>query len=77
MTTCHYHFSAGTSSKGTIGFCATIKAESKADAIRRLQELMPQELEVRIHGLTGDEYVSVYFNTDALNPRHIDDVIED
>lgn len=34
-----YHFSCGNSSRNTVGFCATVKAHSKAEAVTILQIL--------------------------------------
>jgi hypothetical protein len=72
-----YHFSLGNSTKGPIGFCALIKAESKADAVSLLKKVLPDELEVRPMG--GDKenasvvYIAVYFNDEAIKVRCIDE----
>ena len=39
-----YHFSAGNSSCGPIGFCARVLACSKQQAIERLLQALPSEV---------------------------------
>lgn len=72
-----YHFDCGNSNKGAIGFCAAVRAHSKAEATDILQSVMPEEYETEIQ--VNDEsgrtlYVTVYFNSENIKPRHIDSV---
>lgn len=72
-----YHFSLGNSTKGPIGFCALIKAESKADAVALLKKVLPQEFEVRPLGTDEENaavvYIAAYFNDKKITVRTIDE----
>lgn len=71
----NYHFSLGNSSKGPVGFCAVISAESPEAAVVRLQELLPPELNVADgNPLSETEYVYAYFNAKAVTVDDIDSV---
>jgi hypothetical protein len=72
----NYHFSLGNSTEGPLGFCATVRAQSKAAAVTRLKELLPEELEVKPEGLEGGEYVTIFLNSGAINARDIDEAEE-
>lgn len=71
-----YHFDVGDSSTGPIGFCARVTAASKATALARLREELPQEVEVR-RGIEGEsiEYILVYLNGEAVTIDDIDEVL--
>jgi len=70
-----YHVSAGNSSKGPIGFCAEIRAKSKAEAIRKLGNIIPDHLELKNYASRlGIEYVTIYFNVDAVTEEDVDEV---
>ena len=72
-----FHFSAGNSSKGPIGFCAVILAKSKADALARLKRVMPDSL--KVHPLGDDEdnaavvYIQIYINDSKITVKDIDE----
>jgi hypothetical protein len=68
-----YHFSAGNSSRGAVGFCARVRAESKKKAVEILREAMPAELAVHAED-KAVIYLEVYFNDLALRTSHIDEV---
>lgn len=62
-----FHFSCGDSSKGPVGFCASITAETAEEALKILKAQLPEELMVVEDNLPGDkDYIQVYFNADAI-----------
>jgi hypothetical protein len=65
-----FHFSLGDSSDGPIGFCANIEAESPEKALEILRERLPGASEI---SGDGQEYITVYFNGDAVTVDDIDD----
>lgn len=75
-----YHFSLGNSTDGPVGFCARVSANSKEEAVKILQEAMPQELpqELETLGIIGQrpsiEYFSIYLNPNAITVNDIDEV---
>ena len=71
-----YHFDLGNSSKGPVGFCARVTANSKVEALNILRQAIDIEdgLHVRPpYGLEGVEYIRVYFNSEAVSTADIDD----
>ncbi len=70
-----YHFSLGNSDKGPIGYCAVVKAASKADAVEVLRAALPQEHPV-IDGYESIVYLTVYFNEAAVKASAIDEITE-
>lgn len=68
-----YHFDVGNSSTGPIGLCATIKANSKKEALERLQELLPTEWPIDV-GQDSGEYFNIYLNADNITVKDIDEV---
>jgi hypothetical protein len=79
MPTYSYHFNVGNSTTGSIGYCARIEAESKAAAVERLRELLPEAVEdVGPCGELGaHEYIHVYFNYETQPTVDDIDEIED
>jgi len=73
-----YHFSLGDSSNGSVGFCASILANTKEEALKILQEDLPieYELDSARFGQKVD-YIAVYFNPDEITIEDIDDWEED
>jgi hypothetical protein len=72
-----YHFSAGNSSKGPIGFCATVRAHSKAEAVELLSSALPETYETGISENNGAVlYLNVYFNSQAVKASQIDEVTD-
>lgn len=74
-----YHFSCGNSTRNTVGFCATVKAHSKAEAVTILQSCMPGEYETSME--ENDEagrlvYFTFYLNGEAVKARHIDEIFD-
>lgn len=74
-----YHFSFGDSNSGPVGYCAGIRASSKAEAVKRLRKHLlvytagaPVELR---HARPG-EYVTAYFNEGYVNEDDIDEVCD-
>lgn len=77
-----YHFSLDNSTKGFIGFCAMIMAESKEAAVARLRDNIPLEIEVPIFAPAGStrktardyrfEYLTLYVNPDVITIENID-----
>lgn len=75
-----FHFDLGNSSKGQIGASGSIKAYSKEEALKILQDELPEDgVEVKSWGEDGHafEYCEVYFNTDAITLADLDDGDED
>lgn len=75
MPQSEYHFSCGNSNRGTIGFCASVKAESRQEAVELLAGFLPTELTIPVHG-DAVLYVQIYLNPDRISVRHIDEVLE-
>jgi hypothetical protein len=69
-----YHFSLGDSSDGPIGFCASVEATSKGQAVARLKATLPEDHGISPSGVEGVAYVRVYFNPKAISELDIDDV---
>ncbi len=70
-----YHFSLGNSSKGPVGFCASIVAESANEAVERLKRSMPMEVQAEHAGaLALDEYIEIYLNPARITVNDIDEV---
>jgi hypothetical protein len=72
-----YHFSFGNSTDGPVGFCARVRAKSRAEAARLLRKAMPPSQKVTVLNTRGIEYVEAYFNPDALTTKGIDEEPED
>ena len=85
-----YHFYLGYSTKGCLGMCARVVANSKRDAVRFLKDAFENSpieasfkldaphqgtIELRLQAWSV-EYIHVYVNMNNLLPRHIDDVEE-
>jgi len=68
-----FHFSCGDSNEGPIGFCCTIRAKTKAGALKKLRGMLPEEYEVHLDAGSVD-YFNVYFNSDNIT---IDDIAEE
>lgn len=70
-----FHFSAGDSTDGPVGFCAEIEAETEAEALEKLKAALPEILEVdpKLNSWKDIVYVNVYFNTDRLTLADIDE----
>ena len=71
-----YHFSLGNSSNGAIGFCASVRGDSKREAVERLKRLLPTEVGVKNSDFGTGEYLEIYFNPTAIRTRNIDEVEE-
>lgn len=77
-----YHFSLGDSTKGPVGFCATIKAESPERAVEILKRVLPDDKKVRPcsdddRDNDAAEYIEIYFNRAAITAKNIDGIEED
>jgi hypothetical protein len=70
-----YHFDVGNSNDGPLGFCATIRANNKKEALERLQALLPGEWPIDV-GQNGNEYLQVYFNSDHITIKDINEVTD-
>ncbi len=68
-----YLFSLGNSNVGPIGFCARIRANSKAKALYLLKEVLPTDVGVDPYEDEGVEYIRVYFNDEAVTVTDIED----
>jgi hypothetical protein len=72
----NYHFSLGDSSVGPVGFCATVQAQSEAEAVKLLRKaLEPYESGIGVIDREGAiDYVHVYINVGAITEKDIDEV---
>jgi len=75
-----FHFSLGNSSKGPIGFCATVVAEDMNEAVKKMKKAVEWIGELdgkKASGLGSEhpdvEYLQVYFNANAITWKAIDD----
>lgn len=75
-----YHFDVGNSNDGPIGLCASITADSKEEALTRLQLVLefhcdglPVDLRYALPDRGLDDYVNVYFNGDNVTVDDIDE----
>ena len=71
-----FHFDMGNSTVGPVGLCARINADTPQEATARLRELLDHHTD--LHNSVqvwrdGEEYISVYVNTEYPSPSHIDD----
>ena len=77
-----YLFSLGDSQNGPIGFCATMRAKSAKEAVRKLRnaiEWFNRECDVaKATGVKGEEpavaALEVYFKTDCITENDIIEV---
>lgn len=77
-----YHFDLGNSTNGAIGFCGRVQARDSKAAVSKLKYLLGLlngEYDLaKGAGLKGQdedlEYLSIYFNTDAISEKDIDEV---
>lgn len=65
-----YSFDLGNSNTGPIGFCADVKADSREEAVERLRELLPEELDAG-DDCGREEYIRVYLNGNAVTVEDI------
>lgn len=72
----HYHFSLGNSTDGPVGYCASIRAPTKREAVARLKMLLPEYIDVEHDELGPDEYITIYLNDRVIKPANIDEVEE-
>lgn len=61
-----FHFDCGNSSKGPIGFCGVIKAETKEEALAIMRRVLPDQVKVSPCGDDADnsrvEYIEAYIS---------------
>lgn len=72
-----YHFSFGDSNDGSLGMCAVVRADSRSEAVKILQDQCA-DMEDEYAVLPQDEdrevqYMRVYFNHRNISERDIDD----
>jgi hypothetical protein len=69
-----FHFDFGDSNDGPIGGCAVVVAYTKAEALKKLRDALPDEIELKRHlGLPDDiAYFNVYLNPAKITAKHID-----
>lgn len=76
-----YHFDIGNSSEGLLGFCARVRAESKEQAVKYLQEALDEfigdTVELSVDGYNKDvttiEYAHIYIGSQNIRAEDIDD----
>ena len=70
-----FHFSCGNSDRGVVGFCASVHATTKAEAVEILASALPPEYETSIE--ENDDrivYLTFYLNSDAVRVSQIDEI---
>lgn len=71
-----FHFDFGDSNAGPIGGCAVVVAYTKAEALKKLREALPDEIEARSFCTQPEQgevvYFNVYVNTARITVKHID-----
>ena len=66
-----FHFDIGNSATGPIGFCARVDATSAERALEKLKDAIAESVEV--HSSDPDiDYITVYFNADAITVDDVD-----
>ena len=70
-----YHFSLGDSSKGPIGFCARVHADSEEEAAEKLRDALNSINNISAVDVDDCDidYVEVYFNSDSIDESDIDE----
>lgn len=68
-----YHFDCGNTDKGTVGFCAVVRATTQEEAISTLAAAMPEEYETQLE-LNDDRiaYFRFYLNGSNLTRYSVD-----
>jgi len=73
-----YHFSMGDSSRGPIGLCARVDADSEEQALSRLQDYLAAcedfELKRHVGSEPHIEYCNVYIAVENMTIKDIDEV---
>jgi hypothetical protein len=75
MSVKSYHFCLGNSTEGPVGFCARVNATSEEEAVELLKAKLPDS--VFVQNYSGDEYIEVYLNSEAITTSDIDEVDDD
>ena len=68
-----YRFSLGDSSKGPVGFCISVKAATKKDAVALLKESLPAEIKIRPDNEEQVFHGVVFINANAITEADIED----
>lgn len=72
-----FHFDLGNSTKGPVGYCAVIKAETEKEALEILKAVLPTDEKIQPCGTDEQnaavEYIEVYFNDKAITLKDIDE----
>lgn len=74
MSKKEYLFSCGNSSIGPIGFCASVNAVSKKEALTKIRAAMPDSWQISVDGKENPDvaYIQVYFNANAITMNDIE-----
>ncbi len=67
-----YHFDLGNSNVGSVGFCARITANSKAEALLILRAALMEQQNIG-YTMNGVEYIQLYINHDNITEKDIDE----
>ncbi len=70
-----YHFCLGNSTEGPVGCCARVNATSEEEAVELLKAKLPDS--VIVQNYSGNEYIEVYLNNEAITTSDIDEVDDD
>ena len=70
-----YHFCLGNSTEGPVGCCARVNATSEEEAVELLKAKLPDS--VIVQNYSGNEYIEVYLNIEAITTSDIDEVDND
>ncbi len=67
-----YHFNFGNSYDTGVGATAVVVAHTPENALQRLRELLPGEVEVPLDGVLREgEYLTLYFNESGITEADI------
>lgn len=73
----NYHFDCGNSNEGHIGFCARVNAATPEEALQKLKDRLPMEVEVKYHEVVPEmdprsEYIQIYITPENITVSDID-----
>jgi hypothetical protein len=74
-----YHFSCGNSTRGPIGLCAQVVAQTRREALRKLRSTLEKSLgsysEISVRaGRRSFEYINVYISPENIRLAHVDEI---
>ena len=67
-----FHFFVGDTDIDPVGFSASVSADSKEEAVEKLQGVLPEEIEI-VSNIRDVLYIAVHFNNTLVTITDIDD----